>query len=795
MIIMKLLITISILLFGLTMVYSQKSSDVTSEMLHKYPNVKCPYQNVTCGEEEFIVQCMGKNNITQKCRNLWPSALPDTIVSSKKLCLLSTGMPLMRRCFYHTTNCSVHWEDMNNAEIICLSDIKQTIITEDLQHLLEELRELTDLSINKRLHFATKVISLLGKKDTKRITADLAITTDILQYLLHNVKETLMIPKVLKIVNFLMGSDDSILRSSRKLDINTRLIKIVEDFYDNQDPLISDCAETSNGIRHYLGRHSSIFYFNPTCANISGLVIYAKPDITLLPPIISDNQSDNFFRYTYTNETFQILKNQTNKLLIDAAVFTKPIRKKVHRVSLDPINTLHISLYRRRVFFVNQNRMRSVIIRISAPRFPEMFHQSELFVEFSKNTNTKNIKCSNWNYHDSNYGRVDTRPKKSSSVDSVSVRCAIKQIPSFNAVIYEKDKSNVDDENLPHVLTTRDNEIDGRSINDGTDMANLKFHNPENGKYETSGNKTQDLSPLSNDVDVYSLVACVLSLTGLLCIFVTAVIFLEWRLQFSNRLLLNICSILTLMMIYFLVISIPNIRKGLHNMEYRSHCMVMGAFVQYSILVLFLWMLFIAILQLYRYASVFGTKPHRHFIVRCAMAAWILPLIPTGLVLYFDPHSYTRFVENGTNEHILCCPTGSSFYYAVLIPICLIMFVDFIIFVYIIYQIFSSMRRFHLTQERDDVIVQVRQSILLIFVLSISWIFGIFSHMYKYGIFSELFCITSTMQGFFLFVYFVAFDGIARKSWGQYIRNICVVKNRKMNGNVHGYNEHSIWSH
>ncbi|XP_050666760.1 adhesion G protein-coupled receptor E4-like [Leptidea sinapis] len=61
-------------------------------------------------------------------------------------------------------------------------------------------------------------------------------------------------------------------------------------------------------------------------------------------------------------------------------------------------------------------------------------------------------------------------------------------------------------------------------------------------------------------------------------------------------------------------------------------------------------------------------------------------------------------------------------------------------------------------------VLPLRLSIFLFFLLGLTWVFGLFSFS-KNLIWSYLFCLTSTLQGFVLFVYFVICDPITRNLW------------------------------
>ncbi|XP_059217500.1 uncharacterized protein LOC106081956 [Stomoxys calcitrans] len=678
------LISIAIIFIYAVGVESVQEDSSGYETNVKTEALNCPHTSDTCEQETFEVQCMGKGNVTVPCTNSWPPATGGENIKPKEFCLLPTGLPLMRRCNYNESNCTVQWQDMDFKKVKCLSDVKQNIITNDLLQMFEVLKGSMEIDDDYRVNVTGELVQLLAKREALRVPADFELTADILKLITQNARNHSLVPKVLQIMNLLMKSNDNVIRSSQKLGTINRLLKITEDFYDDMISVMYDCIENTNGYRHYLGNLMSIFYINPACTSKSGIAVYSGSSKALSPPFYA--VSTNVY-IRYLEEDWEGVFSEPH--LKAAVIFTPDLRLQVKKFEgRDKI--LRISMYKKSRLFVNANFSKfipdCIVFRISSPGFSDnqKYPLAELLLTSQKKS-TFPAKCSYWDYRrwhlDINDWEMDNKTK-----------CTSYYLPSFISMITVRRNASQSIDVLP-LLTTSD----------------------------------------EDDIDVNSIVACILSLFGLLCIFITSLIFKEWRLQFSNKLLLNICLVLTLLMIYFLVINVPSLREAVQDLDNLHRCKIMGVLLHYSILVFMLWMLFVAVLQYYRYASVFGSQPHKRFVMRCAMAAWVLPLIATGLVLYLDSQSYTSFVERGIDKHVLCCPAGLSWYLAVLLPFCLVLCADFCIFVYIICQINSSLSRFHQTQEREDVI----------------------------------------RQGVFLFVYFVIFDKIARDSWLAYIFHCC----------------------
>lgn len=263
-----------------------------------------------------------------------------------------------------------------------------------------------------------------------------------------------------------------------------------------------------------------------------------------------------------------------------------------------------------------------------------------------------------------------------------------------------------------------------------------------------------------SSVDVVSIAGCALSIFGLICIWMMALCCSRWRLNIHNNLLLNICFVLTLIMVYFLFINMSKIRDTLIDINNHHHCVAMGAFLQYTVLVLFIWMLFIGILQYQRYNSLGGVITTTHFVAKYALAAWGLPIVPTILLVYLDPNSYASISGDG-----ICYPSGIGLYITVVMPISLMSITNLVIFCYILCKIRKSMKNFKNSKRRQELVIQVRISILLFLLLGTSWIFGIMAHMYGNMVYSFLFCLTATLQGFLVFIYFSVIEKSDSVTW------------------------------
>lgn len=264
--------------------------------------------------------------------------------------------------------------------------------------------------------------------------------------------------------------------------------------------------------------------------------------------------------------------------------------------------------------------------------------------------------------------------------------------------------------------------------------------------------QSEELAPHEQLLDVVTLLGCSLSLFGLLGIFLTAALVKKWRDQASTKVLLHLCLALALQLLLFGLLS----QGELSLQENWNLCLLSGAALQYSVLVIFSWMLIIACLQFQRYVTVIGVARPQHYILLSALVAWLLPLLPTLSVVLLQPESY----RPSDTRSALCYPSGTGLAWGVVLPIALVTIANCVMMLCIVYSIYRA-----LNPRRQLIVQQLRLSVLLFFLLGLTWIFGLCSYLHLGIVFSYLFCLTATLQGFVLFVYFVLLNTLNRRAW------------------------------
>ncbi|KAG7310532.1 hypothetical protein JYU34_003317 [Plutella xylostella] len=271
-------------------------------------------------------------------------------------------------------------------------------------------------------------------------------------------------------------------------------------------------------------------------------------------------------------------------------------------------------------------------------------------------------------------------------------------------------------------------------------------------------------------LNIITVIGSSLSLMGILGIWITALTFTSWRQKPGTKILLQLSTAVALPLIILIYFNLDNTifvivdDSLIVDEDKKIPCIILGAFLHYSILSGFVWMLITGALQFVRYVQVLGVSRPSRFIMKLSIIGWGSPLLPVICLLSVDTDSYIPSPQaNGTTSGI-CYPTGIYLILSVLLPVSIIVVVNIILFTLIIIAISRGPDGKMRATDLDLVKAQLRLSTLLFFLLGLSWIFGIFSFS-KNVWWSYLFCLTATIQGFVLFLYFVVCDPVTRGLW------------------------------
>ncbi|XP_064457363.1 uncharacterized protein LOC135368170 [Ornithodoros turicata] len=276
-----------------------------------------------------------------------------------------------------------------------------------------------------------------------------------------------------------------------------------------------------------------------------------------------------------------------------------------------------------------------------------------------------------------------------------------------------------------------------------------------------------------------TLIGITLSVVGLLLVVATYILSETWRKGAGHKCLLHLSISLLGSLVLFGVLVVS------HNaLRSSAACAVMGALLHYLLLVTFGWTFVEAMLQYLRFVKVLGTYIPR-FVLKCALPAWGVPLIVVATMLSLDPHHYS-------NRRELCWPHGRPLVYGFILPVGLTLGANVAVFSVVIYNIYCR-RHKALRSNQSQVKLakaQLRATILIVFLLGLTWIFAYLSIIDAYGVsrvFEYLFVVSASLQGFVIFLFHVAYEQTARRLW----RSKFVYWIPRMPGEIRGRRLHS----
>lgn len=228
----------------------------------------------------------------------------------------------------------------------------------------------------------------------------------------------------------------------------------------------------------------------------------------------------------------------------------------------------------------------------------------------------------------------------------------------------------------------------------------------------------------------------------------------KYRTNVSGKILLNLCLALLFALLVFVA--------GIERTEDEYNCVAIAVLLHYFILVVFLWMGVEAFYMLFN--IVLDRLPGGHgstFVMKCAAIAWVLPMFLVLITVLVRTDDY--------KDHSFCRVSGNSFYIAFLVPVLTILIFNFIIFVVVIKSLLSN--TIH-NRRRARGIIHFRRVLGIMMVLGITWIFGILAVGDLRIVFQYLFCISTSFQGFLIFLIYCMTDRDVRE---RLVRFLCVL--------------------
>ncbi|GFX53538.1 adhesion G-protein coupled receptor G4 [Trichonephila clavipes] len=256
-------------------------------------------------------------------------------------------------------------------------------------------------------------------------------------------------------------------------------------------------------------------------------------------------------------------------------------------------------------------------------------------------------------------------------------------------------------------------------------------------------------------LSIISYVGSVLSIVGLTLTIVTYLLFGCLNRDHPGKILANLCFSLLLMNATFLIEAMDPVIGG-------NACAVIGLLLHYFVLTSLSWMCVEAINMYQLLVHVFASS-ETHFMLKRCFFAWGAPLLVVVLTASLKIDAYYEGLQ-----YCMLSPLNPWIYYcAFLAPSCLILAVNFTVFVLVSRVIFTPRLTAKTSNNPHSVVtaVQVRGAFTVMVLLGVTWVFGTMAFGEMKLIFQYAFCISNSLQGFLIFLVRCLLYPEARNAW------------------------------
>ncbi|XP_076822584.1 adhesion G-protein coupled receptor G2-like isoform X2 [Clavelina lepadiformis] len=284
------------------------------------------------------------------------------------------------------------------------------------------------------------------------------------------------------------------------------------------------------------------------------------------------------------------------------------------------------------------------------------------------------------------------------------------------------------------------------------------------------GNLTHD-----KGLDILTYIGCSISAIASLCTIIALLIIwkstkVQMR-QVTKILMLNLSFSLFLLNILILISEIPGVRSD------EGKCKAVAGTLHFALISAFLWMfaqavyVFISINKPIYFQTTFSTTK---FLTSFLFLGWGLPLILVVLVGSLSPKWYVSQVNDVNPDktpniqgQFRCWIVPDMMIYLVIIPAAILLSCNLILYVYTVFNFLLTKRPgVKVKQQEKEIKQRLKFSAILFVMFGITWIFGflIFNSSDVSLAFAYIFTIFNSLQGFALFILFIARNKAIRRS-------------------------------
>ncbi|XP_035744459.1 adhesion G-protein coupled receptor G2 [Egretta garzetta] len=260
-----------------------------------------------------------------------------------------------------------------------------------------------------------------------------------------------------------------------------------------------------------------------------------------------------------------------------------------------------------------------------------------------------------------------------------------------------------------------------------------------------------------------SYIGCGLSAIFLSITLVTYIAFEKIRRDYPSKILIQLCAALLLLNLVFLLDS------WIALYHTQGLCIAVAVFLHYFLLVSFTWMGLEAFHMYLALVKVFNTYV-RKYILKFCIVGWGLPAVVVSIVLAVSPDNYglitTGKVSVSRPDEFCWIKNRIVFYITAMGYFCLIFLINISMFIVVLIQLCRIKKKKQLGAQRKTSIQDLRSVAGLTFLLGITWGFAFFT---VNEVFTYLFTIFNSLQGFFIFIFYCVTKENVRKQWRRYL--------------------------
>lgn len=646
----------------------------------------------------------------------WTGARLGQYITSVEFCLLLTGLPITKRCTGDSLFGGMWMPSPEKFE--CRNDL-QSIVTYNLHNLTNSY--LTSENTSQVLLRMVDIV--FDSEYSYLIGADVFYVSQILMDVANYMQTYPLsdddVLEVLRLYDRLLMVNESITVAAAPLNTTNVLLYTLDTILESvtwSDLRYYD-LEIDDGVASVVQPRVSSFIIYPLLTNITGVAVINGSNASA-----AHEWTEYDIQYLYQNDTIADILAIPN--LVIGSYIPAPLLASLDDPSLYIIITLFINdvLFQNNDVYLSDRYVNSSgsIISIILPGINDILpHKLPIFLQPNRrNKNDNENVCGHWNYVDG--WAINGCALSVLSATSSTILCECTHLTHF-AYLFHGHNS------IPpeHIIK----------------------------------------------LNLITLIGCSLSLIGVFGIYLSALLFRQWRKLCSTKFLLQFSTAIAFEMIMLAFVNTETNSFLLLMSDQILGCIALGALLHYSVLVTFFWMFIIAYMQYMRYVKVFHKLKTTHFFFKSSLFGWAIPIIPIILVLLIDPMSYVPNLD--VYSYKICYPSGYALYFAVMTPISLITFANFVIFFLVIKSLATESELIRRNRDKSTIMSQLRLSIFLFFLLGLTWIFAFLSTATTGLVFTYMFCVTATLQGFILFFYFIVMDPTVRKLWIGLFSRMC----------------------